>query len=116
MGKNGRDERPMARGGGSSRADWPQMVTFVGLAAVLFVGTQNYMETKRIQTSLNDRLTGLETKIAALSTKVDQVARPAQARPSGPDPNKVYNVKLDNAPYEGAKNAPVVIAEFSDFQ
>lgn len=116
MGKNGKEEKPMERGGRRSGADWPEFVTFVGLAAVLFVGAQNYMETKRIQTSLNDRLTALETRISALSTKVDQGARAAQPRPSGPDPNRVYNVKLDNAPYEGPKSAPVVIAEFSDFQ
>src|SRR5262245_66266832 len=108
------NEGPMVRGDGSP-AGWPQILTLAGLAVVIFLGTQNWMETRRIQTALNDRLTALDTKITALQTKVEQGARQAQAQvPRGPDPNKVYPVKLDNAPYEGVKNAPIVIAEFSD--
>jgi protein-disulfide isomerase len=114
MAKRSNSDGPMVRGGGPS-SGWTQLLTLAGLAVVLFVGTQNWMETRKIQTALTDRLTQLDTKLTALSTKVDQGARPAQA-PRGPDPNKVYNVRLDNAPFEGPKNAPVVIAEFSDFQ
>ncbi|HUD73083.1 MAG TPA: hypothetical protein VMQ62_14075 [Dongiaceae bacterium] len=114
MAKRGNLDGPMVRGGGSG-GGFTQILTLAGLAVLLFVGTQNWMETRKIQTALNDRLTALDTKITALSTKVDQGARPAQA-PRGPDPNRVYNVRLDNAPFEGPKNAPVVIAEFSDFQ
>jgi hypothetical protein len=40
---------------------------------------------------------------------------PAAAR-QGPDPNKVYTVKTEGSPFKGPKNAPVTIAEFSDFQ
>jgi hypothetical protein len=51
-----------------------------------------------------------------MSAKVDLAARPAAPRQTGPDPNKVYPVKIDGAPFEGPKEAPVTIAEFSDFQ
>lgn len=108
------NQGPMVRG--SSPVGWPQMLTLAGLAVVIFLGTQNWMETRRIQTALNDRMTALDTKIAALQTKVEQGARPAAQAQRGPDPNKVYPVKVEGAPFEGPKNAPVVIAEFSDFQ
>lgn len=39
------------------------------------------------------------------------------ARPAGPDPDKVYKIAAPkNAPFKGAANAKVVIYEFSDFQ
>ena len=34
----------------------------------------------------------------------------------GPDPDKVYPVKTGGAPSKGRTGAPIVIAEFSDFQ
>ncbi|HKQ97441.1 MAG TPA: hypothetical protein VJV75_06170 [Candidatus Polarisedimenticolia bacterium] len=108
------NQGPMVRGGGGPTG-WSQLLTLAGVAVLIFVGIQNWMETRQIQTALNDRLTALDTKITALQTKVDQGARPAPAQ-RGPDPNKVYPVKVEGAPYEGPKNAPVVIAEFSDFQ
>ena len=42
-------------------------------------------------------------------------AAPARRR-SGPDPSKVYEVAVGNAPYYGPKDAKVTIVEFSDFQ
>jgi protein-disulfide isomerase len=114
MTKRSNSDGPPVRGGGASPG-WVQLLTLTGLAGVLFVGTQNWMETRKVQTALNDRLTILDTKISTLSAKVDQGARPAQAQ-RGPDPNRVYSVRLDNAPFEGPASAPVVIAEFSDFQ
>ena len=114
MAKRGNNDGPMVRSGGSGPGLW-QIVTLAGLAGVLFVGTRTWMETRAIQTSLNDRLTILDTKITTLQAKVDQGARPAPAQ-RGPDPNRVYTVRVDNAPFKGPKAAPVVIAEFSDFQ
>ena len=42
----------------------------------------------------------------------------ASARPARPedDPNKVYDVKAGDAPVRGAKDAPVTIVAFSEFQ
>lgn len=38
------------------------------------------------------------------------------ARPSGPDPERVYTVDIGAAPTRGLESAPVTIVEFSDFQ
>ncbi|MCH7601013.1 MAG: hypothetical protein IH973_14770, partial [Myxococcales bacterium] len=45
-------------------------------------------------------------------------AAPGAAAPrrTGPDPDKVYEVAVGNAPFHGPKNAKVTIIEFSDFQ
>jgi len=42
-------------------------------------------------------------------------AKPA-ATATGPDPNKVYTVRTEGSPAKGSPTAPIVIAEFSDFQ
>src|SRR5262245_25378092 len=107
MSKRNNSDGPMVRSGGSG-SGWMQVATLAGMAVVLFVGVRNWSDTRAIQASINDRLTALDTRIAALQTKVEQGARPAQA-PRGPDPNRVYQVRTDNAPFEGPKTAPIVI-------
>jgi len=73
-------------------------------------------ETHKMQTTLAERLAAVDSRLVALATKVEMAARPAAAPQRGPDPNKVYQVRTDVAPSEGPRTAPVVIAEFSDFQ
>ena len=69
----------------------------------------------------DERLDSIVNAIDRAGTKVEAAAKappaPAAAPPrSGPDPNKVYAIKTDRAPAKGPANAPVTIAEFSDFQ
>jgi len=92
------------------------LATLAGVAIVLFVGIENWNETRSIKTSINDRLGQLETRLTQISAKVDAVGTRAAPQQRGPDPNRVYPVKTDGAPFRGPKDAPVVIAEFSDFQ
>ena len=56
-------------------------------------------------------------KLEALDKAVAQVkaAAPAQAR-QAPDPNKVYSLATDGAPFQGPKDAKIVVVEFSDYQ
>jgi protein-disulfide isomerase len=82
----------------------------VGVAALVVLTGMNLYETHKQRTELNTQMSQMVT---ALNTK--PAAPPAQ-RPSGPDPDKVYTVKTDGAPFQGPKDAPITIAEFSDFQ
>jgi protein-disulfide isomerase len=81
-----------------------------GMAVLILITGMSLYETRRQRTELNDRMAQL---IAAVNTKP---ASPAQQRPQGPDPDKVYVVKTDGSPSVGPKGAPITIAEFSDFQ
>jgi outer membrane murein-binding lipoprotein Lpp len=94
------------------------IVTMAALGVIIVIGGMNLFETRQQRTSLNERMSLLESQVAALGTKVDAVAaKAAQPRPQqGPDPNKVYAVKTEGAPSRGPKAAPVTIALFSDFQ
>ena len=96
---------------------WTELATLTGLAIVAFISIENWNATRALQTTLQDRIGQIDTRLGQVATKVDQMgSRAAAAAPSGPDPNKVYTVKTEGAPFQGPKTAPVVIAEFSDYQ
>jgi len=87
-----------------------RIAILVGVAALVVLTGMNVYQTRQQRAELNDRMAQLLT---AINTKP---AAPAQQRPPGPDPDKVYTVKTDGAPFIGPSQAPITIAEFSDFQ
>jgi len=100
-----------AAGGGAGLSWLP-----IGLAVVaLGLGFVAWSDAKKVKDDMAKRLVDIDQKLGALQT---QVANAAKAKPpqQGPDPNKVYAVKIDGAPTHGNPTAPIVIAEFSDYQ
>ncbi len=87
------------------------LAILIGVAVLIAIAGVNLYETRRQRAELNDRLKQLVTEIHS------RPANPAApARLSGPDPNKVYAVNTEDAPFEGPKSAAITIVEFSDFQ
>ena len=84
----------------------------IGIAALILLTGLNVYETRRQRIELNDQITQLAKAIN--SRPANNPAAPA--RPSGPDPEKVYTVKTEGAPIEGSRSAPIQIVEISDFQ
>lgn len=102
--------------GGPSSSGLIPMVTFLAAGVLIFLSAMTWAQTRRIQSSLDERLGQLQSTIAQLSSKVEAGAgRAAQPR-QGPDPNRVYTIKTSGAPAEGPETAPITIAEFSEFQ
>jgi hypothetical protein len=100
----------------SSSPGWTGLLTLAGMVGLLVVSIMTWREMRTSRLALDDRLGKLETRLTQISAKVDSAGQRAAPAQRGPDPNKVYPVKTDAAPAKGPRQAPVVIAEFSDFQ
>ena len=55
-------------------------------------------------------------RIGDLEKALQQVKASPSARPSSPDPNKIYSIPIDRAPVRGPRDAKVTIVTFSDFE
>lgn len=90
--------------------------TLGGVGLLLAVTLFNWVDNAGFQKDVTTKLDALTAGMSQLSGKVEAAAKGAQPPRSGPDPNKVYTVKTQGAPLKGSPAAPIVIAEFSDFQ
>lgn len=112
--RSGPTGRPASSRGGQGLA----VATLVAVVGVLVISLANWREIDGIEAKLDTRLGELETRLTQVSAKVDelpkQAAQPAPRR--GPDPDRVYAINTAGAPSKGPANAPITIAEFSDFQ
>ena len=97
---------------------WPAWAALAGVGLVLVVNLAAWSSKNKEQEAIKARFANLEASVQQLTTKVDQAAKaaPRQQQRQGPDPDKNYTVKTAGAPSKGRVGAPIVIAEFSDFQ
>ena len=100
-------------GGGGGGLNWLPLVLAIVALGLGFVA---WTDSKRVKDDTARRLVDIEQRLIQLQT---QVANAAKAKPAaqqqGPDPNKVYTVRTDG-PTKGNPKAPIIIAEFSDYQ
>jgi hypothetical protein len=95
---------------------WPAWAALAGVGLLLGFGLVSWNKDRSESTALQARLANMEASIAALNVKVEQAARAARPARQGPDPDRVYTVKTAGSPSKGRTGAPIIIAEFSDFQ
>jgi len=91
-------------------SDIIRLGTLIGIAVLIAIAGMNLYETRQQRKDLNERITQLA---AAINSKP---SGNSPARPSGPDPERVYTIKTDSAPSDGLKSAPITIVEISEFQ
>ena len=99
-------------GGNGAGMNWLPVVLAV---AALGLGFVAWTDAKKVKDDTAKRLVDISARLDQLQTSV---ANAAKAKPAsqGPDPNRVYTVKTDGSPTHGNPTAPIVIAEFSDYQ
>ncbi|MBI4839161.1 MAG: thioredoxin domain-containing protein [Nitrospirae bacterium] len=69
-----------------------------------------------IQSTLNEIQKTQKEILQKLDALEKKVSGPAQPPRPAVDYSKVYTIPIGNSPVKGDKHAPVIIAEFSDFQ
>jgi len=109
-----REESAASNPGSKTGGDSLRTGLLIGVVALLMISFSNWREISRIQTSLDTQLSQIQKQMGEISTKVNTVSAPPAQR--GADPNKVYKVNTAGSPAKGPADAPIVIAEFSDFQ
>jgi len=103
----------MTGSGGGGGLSWLPIVLAIVALGLGFVA---WTDGKRVKDDTAKRLVDIDMKLAQLQTQVANVAKAKPApQQQGPDPNKVYTVRSDG-PAKGNPRAPIIIAEFSDYQ
>jgi len=120
MSKKNRERRTGEPGAASSEPGGAG-VGFNWVPAVLAVvalgfGFMAWTDAKKFKDDIGRRLADLDGRVLQVQKDVANAAKSKPAPQQGPDPNKVYTVRTEGSPAKGNATAPIVIAEFSDYQ
>ena len=102
----------MANGNMNKWSERIPLGIFIGVVILIALAGLNVYQTRQQRIEMNDQMTQLAK---AINTR-PATNPPAPARPAGPDPEKVYTVKTEGAPFAGSRSAPITIVEISEFQ
>jgi len=89
------------------------IITAIAISAFIggyFVGTLDNSESGISSEELDKILTAIQKAPAA------QPAPQPTQQPSQPNVPQIFQISLDDDPFKGDPNAPVIVVEFSDFQ
>jgi len=93
-----------------------------GIIAALILGAAVVYGSSLVSESVRETAERLEGMRVAMTEMKDAMGSAAPVRQAaapkrrGPDPAKVYEIKLNGAPVRGPEDAKITIVEFSDFQ
>jgi protein-disulfide isomerase len=117
MGKRSRERREgetgPAQGGGGGGVAWLPVVLAAGALVMAFVA---WTDARKVKDDVGRRLSEVDQRVTGLQTQVANASKAKPPQQQGPDPNRAYTVKTEGSPYKGNATAPIVIAEFSDYQ
>ena len=119
MSKKNRERRVGEAGAASSESgDGGGMNWLPAILAVVALGFgfMAWTDAKRFRDDLGKRLAELDSRVIQVQKDVANAAKARPPAQQGPDPNKVYTVRTEGSPAKGNPTAPIVIAEFSDYQ
>jgi protein-disulfide isomerase len=91
-------------------------LAMLAVAAVSFAAGYEISRQTAPLGALQEQLAAIRSDLATMKGQPTRAAAPAPQRQRGPDPNKVYDVKVGASPAKGPASAAVTIVEFSDFQ
>ncbi len=86
------------------------------IGAAIILGIAIVGGSFMLSSSLDRASDQFERSFANLEAFKPAVPTAPSRRSTKPDPDKVYQVAVGNAPFKGPKNAAITIVEFSDFQ
>lgn len=99
--------------GGGGGVSWLPVALAVAALGLAFMA---WTDARRFKDDAAKRLGEIDQRLIQVQKDVLLAAKAKPAAQAGPDPNKAYTIKTDGSPAKGNATAPIVIAEFSDYQ
>ena len=98
-----------------------------GVSFLVSVAIAGLGACQKDELDAREKVAAIEKKLDGIEQALSKGARPTAGRPGergpqanaerppGPNPEEVYSVAIDGAPFEGAENAKVTIVEGFEF-